>query len=203
MLVDATLLGAKDYILALFNSFPIYIALTSIVFFIGSANIAYMFMAISLILIVPAVVALLRVAVGAIGFPDWFVKIPATAQNPSYWLTSTVFIISYLFMNAYDLYNKEAPEKAPTHKVAARKSQAVIAMISILAIGLLLVGVRIYGAQESIAGVLVGVGAGIGVSYAIYNFMTSCGGLRIADLFGIAGRLEYKNNDGTICYPVK
>jgi hypothetical protein len=222
MSANTLILAARDHLSTLGSFFPLLVALASLLLFVGSANIAYLFLSIALVLVIPALVGAFNFLGGFLPatWPTWLTRIPATAgwlseaaaaqaqpilSFPSYWMTATVFIITYILMNAADLYNQKPAEGAAATGTTARKSQAVIAMITTIIIGLILMYSRIFATRqpaESVLGLLLGVGLGIFAASAIYTFMVDCGGLRVTDLFGIANRLQPSGKDGSVCYPV-
>jgi hypothetical protein len=220
----------KDNLATGVRLYPIFIGLAALTIFIGTSNIAYMFLGLSLLLLIPAVVAfsnfVLPKLLTLLGLPDstWAVSAntqcllestkelgkQAVPMIPSYWLTAATFIAVYLIKNAYDLYNKDTGS-ADAAKTSARKSQSIIALVAVLVFTVILVVARIGPvfrstvtriACESPLGIVVGLGLGYGLAQAIYSYMVDCTGFRNADLFGIAGRIIQVRDNGVACYPV-
>jgi len=129
----------------------------------------------------------------------------------SEWLAMITFFFTYLFFNAYDLYTYTPPESSPDQtldvtsteapdivasKTTNRKSQAGIALGSIVLIAVCVIGYRIFysGCETSsetstvicrlIMISIFGYGA-----YWYYVLLGTVGQNRLADLFGINNRL--------------
>jgi hypothetical protein len=115
------------------------------------------------------------------------------------------FFFSYLFFNAYRLYTKQGESKAPQEAVTARKSQAVMSMILLSAIGILFTIMRYGTSCETALGILVSWLLGSGLAYGWYEFMRRCGMGRLDDLFGISNRIlpmqSYEDKSPSICVP--
>jgi len=133
------------------NVLPLSIGIISFFIFAGTFNIAHFFMAVNLLLILPVIIYILNwalpIVTGFLKLPDSILSTPLL----NYWPPAVAFIISYIFMNAYDLYNlPEMPPKDKTlkgeyeAKVSARKAHSAFAMASTLLIGILLLGWRAY-----------------------------------------------------------
>lgn len=132
---------------------------------------------------------------------------PSTPINsvPSYWMSMIAFFFSYLFFNAYTLYTKQGESKAPQEAIMARKSQAVMSMILLSAIGILFTIMRYGTSCETALGILVSWLLGGGLAYGWYEFMKRCGMGRLDDLFGISNRIlpmqSYEENEPSVCVP--
>lgn len=123
----------------------------------------------------------------------------------SIWMSMVTFFIGYLLTNAYQLYSRDtedtsirinqqpATDRNPTpdlsKKVTNRKTQAIIAIISIIVFAIAVIGTRIYGGCDRIAGTVIGsiIFGGLGVGW--YILLSLTGHDRLSDLFGIANRL--------------
>ena len=117
----------------------------------------------------------------------------------SVWSAMIFFSVGYLFTNALQLHGREAvdltmfvntSEKSDIQqKTTARKSLAIIAMVSILFFGLLVFGYRFYSGCDSVIGmVLTSLFFGY-AGYGWYKLLAMVGEDRLSDLFGIANRL--------------
>lgn len=124
---------------------------------------------------------------------------------PSTWFTIMAFFFSYLFSNALKLYKLQESSEAPKAAVKARKSQAVIAMVLTIAIGIPTFILRYATSCETGFGLLVSLAAGGFLGYSWYEFMNSCGFGRLDDIFGISNRIlplqSYEDSDPTVCIP--
>ena len=132
--------------------------------------------------------------------------IPGAANTvPSYWLTMMAFFFSYLFYNAYDLYNKQEVSKARPQAVQARKSQAAISMFMLVALGAVFTVIRYGTSCETALSIPVSIGLGGGLAYGWFTFMRNCGLGRLDDLFGISNRIlplqSMEERPPTVCVP--
>jgi len=123
----------------------------------------------------------------------------------SIWMSMVTFFIGYLLQNAIQLHSrdtedttirinqKSVTDRDPTpdlsKKVTNRKTQAIIAIISIIVFAIAVIGARIYGGCDRIAGTLIGgtIFGFLGVGW--YILLSLTGHDRLSDLFGIANRL--------------
>jgi hypothetical protein len=117
----------------------------------------------------------------------------------STWSAMVVFFIGYLFKNALELYSREGVEPSfevnsseaidIERKTTNRKTQAIIAMVSILLFGLIIIGFRFYTGCESVLGMVLTCITFFTLGYSWYLLLSSVGEDRLSDLFGIANRL--------------
>jgi hypothetical protein len=132
---------------------------------------------------------------------------PPVTMNvvPSYWMTMMAFFFTYIFENALFLYRKEENAYATKRGVGARKSQALISMIVVVAVGVVFTGMRYATACETGLGVLVSLLLGGYMAHGWYKLMRICGFGRLDDLFGISSRIlplqSYEEVTPTICIP--
>ena len=134
---------------------------------------------------------------------------PSSIQNMigvhSYWMAMMAFFFSYLFINAYMLYDMKASKKAPKHAVEARKRQALMSVAILSLVATLVTIFRYATSCETALGILFSWGVGGGLGYGWYKFMRACGLGRLDDIFGIANRIlplqSYEDKDPTVCAP--
>ena len=90
---------------------------------------------------------------------------------PSYWVSHTVFLCSYIFMNAYTVYTlNTSAVNAPAWKTGNRKGRSLMIMIvSVLCLLTLLISRYRMTGTETIFGILIGLGAFIPVAYYWYQ----------------------------------
>jgi hypothetical protein len=69
------------------------------------------------------------------------------------------------------------------------KTQAIVAMVSILLFGLIMIGFRFYTGCESVIGMALTCITFFALGYYWYLLLSSVGEDRLSDLFGIANRL--------------
>ena len=123
----------------------------------------------------------------------------------SIWMSMVSFFIGYLLQNAIQLHSREAedstihinqkpatdrnPMPDLSNKVTNRKTQAVIAILSIIVFAIAVIGTRIYGGCDRIVGTVIGgtIFGFLGVGW--YKLLSMTGQDRLSDLFGIANRL--------------
>jgi hypothetical protein len=125
------------------------------------------------------------------------------------------FFIGYIFTNGLELYNREAEDTIinVTSSAASdistmtsnRKSQAIVAMISTIVFGLIVLGFRFYTGCESTLGMVLTTIIFVFTGHGWYKALSSVGQDRLSDLFGIANRLlppSAINNAPIACIPV-
>jgi hypothetical protein len=132
------------------------------------------------------------------------------------WVAMIAFFIGYIFTNALQLYSREEPDTNITvtstsasdvsSKVVARKSQAVVAMISAIVFGLIVFGFRYYTGCESSLGMILTTIIFVFYGHGWYKALSSVGQDRLSDLFGIANRLlppSAISNGPIACVPIQ
>jgi hypothetical protein len=138
-----------------------------------------------------------------------------TMVASSSWMAMISFFIGYIFTNAIQLYNRDTTDTTITvtssdssdinSMVTNRKSQAVVAMISIVIFTLIVFGFRYYTGCESLLGMILTSLTFIFLGNGWYKALSSVGQDRLSDLFGIANRLlspSAINNAPIACVPV-
>jgi hypothetical protein len=133
----------------------------------------------------------------------------------SEWVAMVAFFIGYIFTNGLELYNRESPDSTLTvtstsasdlsTMVTNRKSQAIIAMISVIVFALIVFGFRFYTGCESTLGMILTTIAFVFAGHGWYKALSKVGQDRLSDLFGIANRLlppSAINNAPIACVPV-
>ncbi len=132
--------------------------------------------------------------------------IPGAANTvPSYWMTMMAFFMFYLFINANYLYNKKEVSGANPQSVQARKSQAIISMFMIVALGFVFTVLRYGTSCETVLSIIISWLLGAGLAQGWYSFMRACGMGRLDDLFGISNRIlplqSMEERPPTVCAP--
>jgi hypothetical protein len=134
----------------------------------------------------------------------------------SVWTAMISFFIGYIFTNGIELYNRESTEVSVTvttdsgsdlnTKVNNRKSQAMIAMASIIFFALIALGYRYYSGCESTTGMILTSALFIYAGYGWYQTLSKVGEDRLSDVFGIANRLLSPSaitNGPIACVPIR
>jgi hypothetical protein len=105
---------------------------------------------------------------------------------PSYWVSHTVFLCSYIFMNAYTVYTlNTSAVNAPAWKTGNRKGRSLMIMIvSVVCLLALLISRYRMTGTETVFGILIGLGAFIPVAYYWYQIAIK-NGAQNGDIFGI------------------
>ena len=127
---------------------------------------------------------------------DTLSKNPTAPMNgvPTAWCVMTVFFFTYLFLNAYDIYNREIPNNADEIAVDARKKRCAMSMFFIIVLGLLCLFARYSVTHcETGIGIILGSGLGIYLSYLWYQMVRACGTGIFDDIFGITSRMLSPN----------
>jgi hypothetical protein len=133
----------------------------------------------------------------------------------SSWVAMISFFTGYIFTNALELYSRETQDSSINvtstsasdinTMVTNRKSQAIIALISIVVFAAIVLGFRFYTGCESIMGMILTVLIFVFSGSGWYKALSSVGQDRLSDLFGIANRLlppSAINNAPIACVPV-
>lgn len=133
----------------------------------------------------------------------------------SSWVAMISFFIGYIFTNALQLYGRESDDT--TIKVTStsasdintmvtnRKSQAIIAMISIIVFAFVVLAFRYYTGCESTVGMILTSIIFVFSGHGWYKALSKVGQDRLSDLFGIANRLLTPgaiNNSPIACVPI-
>lgn len=131
------------------------------------------------------------------------------------WLAMTTFFIGYLFTNSLELYSRETDDTAinVTSTSASdlntmqtnRKSQAIVAMASIVFFAIVVLAFRFYTGCENILGMIITTVTFVFLGNGWYKALSKVGEDRLSDLFGIANRLlppSAINNAPIACIPV-
>jgi hypothetical protein len=206
MFIESTLFLIKQYLSRSVSLFPILIATISYFMFAGLGNIAFLFLFVGLAILVPACVF-----IGNLGFSTllgYMKFIPESLWKtttadcmfrggdnllrpvvPSYWMSAIIFFITYFFMNAFTLYNREAAPGSSPDKVKARKAQAAMGMALILLIGITLILIRLFTSRcETIIGTLISL-LFIPIGVAWFKLLSECSADRLTDLFGVISQI--------------
>jgi hypothetical protein len=144
-------------------------------------------------------------------------SVPSADSNvvSSSWVAMIAFFTGYIFTNALELYNRETQDSSINvtgtsasdinTMVTNRKTQAIIALISIVVFAVIVLGFRYYTGCESIMGMILTVLIFVFSGNGWYKALSSVGQDRLSDLFGIANRLlppSAINNAPIACVPV-
>jgi len=229
----ATILTARETIFHFFRSLPVCLFITIGLFGAFQGNENYIFFVIGLGLLAPAVAVSLNMLLEFIftkidGWTGnethsyWLVPNGASctlfeqlSKNPldsmcavpTVWTVMTAFFFTYIFVNAYDIYNRRVPQKADQTAVNARKTRCVMSMIFIVALFIIaIIGRYSIMHCETMFGMIIGLLVGGGLGYGWYDFSRSCGVGQFDDIFGISSRLLSRAASGgtapKICVPV-
>lgn len=201
----------KDFLHIAFLKFPLIITGTLIILGLITVNTAFLWVSFGAILTASAVfivqlifnLILIKVPQYTDLFcvpPNDFCSILTTTGkatgavnvSPSYWYSILFFFMTYLFMNANQIYNTPAGAQSTTDPDTYnnRQFQASMCMGLIVLFTVIFVIMRVKYASncETIIGLLLSTGA-IGIGYAWFNALVDCGENRAFDLFGILGRI--------------
>jgi magnesium-transporting ATPase (P-type) len=222
--VEAIVVKFREFLTHGIRILPLILGFTSLVFGLGVGNIAFAFIAIGILLLVPLVSllgdALVSWLLGLMPFiprslytyrssPDsGILSNPApgneVVSTMSYWTTSLAFFFSYFFLNAVALFERPAVKNASYEKVQARKVQSAMAIVVAAIVFLLLIIYRMRIHSESPLGLFFGIAAGAGLGYGWFEWLKACSGDRLVDLFGIANRIMSADRSSApqVCVPV-
>lgn len=199
----------KEFIITGIHNFPLIIGLTSLVLMCATSNMGYTILLLSITIVVPFITWVLNMAapVAQLGlnlFAGLFNKhIDFTSSSsqvcsitregpvssfPSYWMSSVVFIFTFIAYNGVALYKYMGSSDAPKDKIATRQAHAVIGIVSSIILGLGFMIWRIATGCENWFGILLSL-IFIGVAIGMFELFKVCGLLRLVDLYGIGARL--------------
>lgn len=196
----------KRSIIMFFLGLPVI--LISIVFFLGFGlgNAGLLFLSAGQILTVPIVVLLCHAVTTFVPGPGWQnvrdtdigLLVPSETMDtsklnvwPSYWMAHFTFFCSYILSNASSVYNLPAVSDDLEYdaKVQARKSRTSVIMIFIVAIFLILTGIRlIYTHSENFVGVLIATLIFGSLGYG-WHIASNSLGIRTMDIFGVVQQM--------------
>lgn len=211
------------------RTLPLTLAGTMLVLGLFTANYAILFFLVGFLILAPFGAWIINFALGMIFTGKTFrartsdmckVNVPfSTLNSPSSvqedivissaWVAMIAFFVGYIFSNAVELYSRESPnteESDVESKIGNRKTQAIIAMASIVAFALVVFGFRYYTGCESILGMSLTSILFVFVGHGWFKALSSVGQDRLSDLFGIANRLLAPGaiqNAPIACVPIR
>jgi hypothetical protein len=195
------------------RTLPITLAGTMVILGLFTANYAMMFFLIGFIIATPILSTILNLIIDAIasrGYNmNWFksrssdicnVVIPySTIKEPSkaedqYIVCSTsfamiCFFLGYILTNAVKLYKRNTETGADETKVSARKSHAILSILSIIIFTIIVIIFRNNTGCETVAGFIIGIPLFGALGYGWYEMLSKSNNGRLADLFGISNRI--------------
>jgi len=211
---------AQISIFGVFNSLPLVLITTLLVLGLGLGNFGMLSIAIGQIVML-AIIGLINfgfnfIKLGNIKYSDTAVIVPTntiTEVNilPSMWITQITYFFSYVFFNAYDIYNDEPITTDPEYsvKVNNRKTRTVMIMVWAVILGLLLIACRWIGKSEyteimpiRIFSVALSIGLGSTVAFIANTISKQPNvGTQKMDIFGITQQMILipKTSEVTVC----
>lgn len=105
---------------------------------------------------------------------------------PSIWMSLTMFYITFILMNASNIYSAK-PTKLPSAAIPVQQRKG-LGLISIVAATLFLLTVmvsRYMTGCETILGVIVGIAVGIGSGIGWWHVLNACGADYYPDIHGV------------------
>ncbi len=206
-IIKSIVYSSREFFVQGFRNLPV--VLLSTLLFIGTvqANFNYLFLLTGMFIIVPTVVFGLNILTEFI-FPAtstfWKRSSPALCNIllkdslsdpanvvPTFWTPIITFFFTYVFLNAYRLYNFSVGDKALKNEAGeeARKTQAILSMILVVMFGSLFLYLRTTTYCESALGWIVGIAVGGSLAYGWHEFVKACGMGRLDDIFGVTSRI--------------
>ncbi len=209
---------------------PLTIAGTLLILGLFTANYAMLFFLVGYLILVPLANWILHF----LPFFDRIdgdickINIPySTMSNPvgrgsmikdfgSTWVSMIAFFIGYIFTNGLELYNRESVDTEIKvtatsgsdidKKVSARKTQAIITMISTIIFAIGVLAFRYYTGCENMWSLVLNTFVFVWFGHGWYKALSSVGEDRLSDLFGIANRLLPPGaiaNGPIACVPIR
>ena len=198
------------------TTLPLTLGGTLLIIGLFTANYAILFFLLGFLVVVPLFAMVMDFMFSWL--PDSLIKVTTadicriiipftTLQNPqgikdekvvaSAWMAMITFFIGYMFHNALKLYSLQTTDPSLTvdtnsasdMKTTNRMSQAMVALISIVVVGLILVIFHHRIGCESLFGMILTTAVFSIGGYYWYSMLSGIGQDRLSDLFGIANRL--------------
>ena len=214
---------AQISIIGVFNSLPLVLMTALLVLGLGLGNFGMLSIAIGQIAMFPIiglihfVLKLIKIGdIGDINYSDTVVLVPSNQYSkvnilPSMWITQITYFFSYVFFNAYDVYNDEPISSDPDYsvKVNNRKTRTAMIMTWAVILGLLLIAGRWIGKSEytdilpvRIFSVVFSIGLGSCVAFIANTISKQPNvGTQKMDIFGISQQMMLipKTSEVTVC----
>jgi hypothetical protein len=198
------------------TTLPLTLGGTLLIIGLFTANYAILFFLLGFLIVVPLFAMVMDFLFSWL--PDSLISVETseicrivipftTLQNPagkkkekvvaSAWMAMITFFIGYMFHNALKLYSLQTTDPSLTvdtnsasdMKTTNRMSQAMVALVSIVVVGLILVIFHHRIGCESLFGVILTSAVFSIGGYYWYSMLSGIGQDRLSDLFGIANRL--------------
>ena len=117
---------------------------------------------------------------------------------PSFWIAHVVFLCSYIFMNAYNIYTLDsASTNTAAWKIENRKGRSLMVMIvSVCSLLALIISRYIMTGAETIFGIIIGLSIFIPVSYYWFQIAIK-NGSQNGDILGIINQVVPSMEDDT------
>jgi hypothetical protein len=192
----------KDYIGITLKYAPLFIGIVFTVFGLVAANYSYLMVAIGMFIGVPALMYILELVIGLInrvGSKSWslyveeaasasadlgFLKGNPVAGAPYMWYPMMTFILSYLFINAVDLYS------AYEDKPAVKGKASIGMLISAVSFVVLMYSYSVFSKfSENVYGRIVIFIFTVAFAYGWHKFLKGCSSqeknIHLDDLYGV------------------
>jgi hypothetical protein len=210
---------AQSSLIGVFNSLPLVLMTVLIVLGLGLGNFGMLWVAGGHIVLFPIVGALHFLTMwygkGIIPYSDTLVLAPGSSSKiniiPSMWITQITYFFTYVFLNAYDIYNSEPVTTDPSYdiKVNNRKTRTIMIMTWAVILGLILIACRILAKSEYTSD-RIAIIASVAFSLLIGGSMAAIAniignqpnvGTQKMDIFGITQQMFLipKSSQVTVC----
>lgn len=105
---------------------------------------------------------------------------------PSLWVAISSFFATYIFMNAANIYT-QTPARINKEKIGVqqRKGMGLISMLAVALLFIFLIVPRYWTSCETIIGLLLGLGVGIGGGVTWWKILDACGPDVYPDIHGV------------------
>jgi hypothetical protein len=123
------------------------------------------------------------------------------------WVAHVSFFFSFVFFNAFTIYNLQPAQGASPINVENREAQALMSMILSLVVAIgLLVSFKMISKCETTGSWIVGTLIFSVLGFAWYSFASLCG-IKQTDIFGVASKIHTLKPDSEeyakVCVPLK
>lgn len=206
----------KRSLILFYLGLPIILISTILFLGIGLGNAGLLFLSAGHIFIVPVAVMILHfftqfLPFSKINYTDVGLLVPSSGITsgtqinvfPSYWVSHVTFFLTYIFFNAYAIYNlpPSSDNPADKSKVTNRISRTAIIMAftAFTFVAFMFIRFKVTH-SEKLVGMILGIGVMGGLGYGWYEASAAIN-IKTMDIFGIIQQMTtvVDTNAKTLC----
>jgi hypothetical protein len=202
----------RTYLLVTFMALPILLIGFTGIFSLGMSNMGLFMLFLAQAIVMPTGIVILQFIMSLLPWISGWSSLPPNTScqllpnapqtrmmivAPSIWISQVVLFMTYMFYNAYSIYNMPVDSNADPAKVSNRQSRSFSVMImAVVACGMLLaLRFTVMKGCETLYGSILSIVLAGGFAIGWYEFASLCGATH-SDIFGIvSGILPPGAND--------